>query len=215
MAIDVKICGLNTPDAVAAAVEGGAKYVGFVFYPPSPRMVTPAKAGELALAVPKPVIKVGLVVNPDDRSLQEVVAGGFLDMLQLHGRETPERVLEVNARFGLPVIKCVFIEKPEDVTAASAYEDVADMLLLDALAPKGAAAPGGNALVFEWNLISGRTWKKPWLLAGGLNVGNLETAIAVCRAKAVDVSSGVEISRGVKSPQKIREFLELAQKLSE
>jgi len=234
MTIDVKICGLSTAETVAAAVEGGAKYVGFVFYPPSPRMVTPEAARALAAGVPKHVKKVGLAVNPDDKTLQEIVPGGFLDMLQLHGSEVPERVAEIKARFGLPVIKCVFVDKPEDVEIAQTYEAVADMLLFDALAPGGsqggappiinaggapaapggsqgaAALPGGNALAFDWNLIHGRTWKRPWLLAGGLNVGNLETAIAISGARAVDVSSGVEISHGVKCPDKIRAFLELA-----
>ncbi len=214
MTIDVKICGLSTAETVAAAVEGGAKYVGFVFYPPSPRMVTPEEADALAAGVPKHVNKVGLAVNPDDKTLREIVSGGFLDMLQLHGSEVPERVAEIKARFGLPVIKCVFVDKPEDVEIAQTYEAAADMLLFDALAPGGsqggAALPGGNALAFDWNLIHGRTWKKPWLLAGGLNVGNLETAIATSGARAVDVSSGVEISHGVKCPDKIRAFLELA-----
>lgn len=210
MAIDVKICGLSTPETVAAAVDGGAKYVGFVFYPPSPRYVSLDEARDLAAAVPAHVTKVGLVVNADDRLLGEIVQGGALDMLQLHGVEVAERVSAIRERFGLPVIKSVAVSGPEDVEAAKVYESVADLLLFDALPPDDAALPGGNALIFDWQLIQGRTWNVPWLLAGGLNAGNLSHALNISGAGAVDVSSGVEVSHGVKSPEKIREFLETA-----
>ena len=213
MAIDVKICGLSTPEPVAAAVEGGAKYVGFVFYPPSLRAVTLEQAKELAAAVPKHVKRVGLVVNPDDKTLRSIVKGGFIDLLQLHGREIPERVAEVKKKFGLPVIKAIAISCPDDVEAAKSYEAVADILLFDALAPEHSTTPGGNALAFDWQLIHGYVWKKPWILAGGLNVGNLQKAVLACDATAVDVSSGVEVSRGVKSAGKIREFLKMAEML--
>lgn len=213
MAIDVKICGLTTPETVAAAVEGGAKYVGFVFYPPSPREVTLEQARELAAAVPDHVKKVGLVVNPDDKTLQYIVKGGVIDLLQLHGSEVPERVAEIRKRFGLPVIKAIAVSGPEDVKAAKSYEDVADILLFDALPPEHATTPGGNALAFDWQLIHGQTWKKPWILAGGLNVDNLQKAVRACDATAVDVSSGVEVFHGVKSPDKIREFLRIAEML--
>lgn len=213
MPIDVKICGLSTPETVAAAVEGGAKYVGFVFYPPSERDVTIEQAGKLAAAVPGHVTKVGLAVNPDDHLLEEITAGGFIDMLQLHGGEVPERVAEIKKHFGLPVIKSIAISVPEDVEVAKSYEEAADILLFDALKPEHSDKPGGNALVFDWNLIRDIPWKKPWMLAGGLTAGNLKTAIIVSRAAMVDVSSGVEAEHGVKSPEKIREFLEVAAKL--
>lgn len=210
MPVDVKICGLNAPDAVAAAVDGGARLVGFVFFPASPRAVTPACAGALAAAVPAGIVKVGLVVDADDAALEAIVAGAALDMLQLHGHETPQRVAAVRARFALPVMKAVPIAAEADVAAAHAYEDIADRLMFDARPPKGATRPGGNALAFDWELLAGRRWALPWILAGGLDAGNVAEAVRTSGAPAVDVSSGVEDAPGVKSPEKIRAFLQVA-----
>ncbi len=213
MSPDVKICGLNDPDAVAAAVDGGARFVGFVFFPASPRSVTPTRAGTLAAAVPGGITRVGLVVDADDGTLEEILDGAALDMLQLHGHETPERVVEVRARFGLPVMKAVPIAGAADVAAARAYEDVADRLMFDARPPVGATRPGGNALAFDWELLAGETWNLPWVLAGGLDAGNLAEAVRISGAPMVDVSSGVEDTPGVKNPDKIRAFLEIAKGL--
>jgi phosphoribosylanthranilate isomerase len=211
--IDVKICGLRTPEAVAAAVDGGARYLGFVFFPPSPRHLDPARAAGLMASVPDGVRRVGLVVNADDATLDALVAACPLDMLQLHGHETPERAAAVRMRFGLPILKALPISDQGDVLAARAYEDVADMLLFDARPPKDATRPGGNALAFDWTLLAGTSWKKPWLLAGGLHPGNLAEAVRLSGARAVDVSSGVEDAPGVKSPAKIRAFLDVARVL--
>lgn len=210
--IDVKICGLSTLDAVATAVVGGARWVGFVFFPSSPRNVTPERAAVLAEAVPEVsgVSRVGLFVDPDDEALTRVLTMVPLDVVQLHGRETPERVAEVRARFGRPVIKALPISGPEDLDATRPYEAVSDLLLFDARAPKGATRPGGNAVPFDWTVLRGRTWRRPWLLAGGLHPGNVALALRISGARAVDVSSGVEDAPGIKSAVKIRAFLRAA-----
>jgi phosphoribosylanthranilate isomerase len=213
MGVDVKICGLSDPAAVAAAVEGGARFVGFVFFPASPRAVTPAKAGELGKAVPPGIIKVALVVDADDQALADIVTHAQVDLLQLHGHEGPQRVAEIKARFGLPVMKVVAVASEADVEAVRAYEDVADRLMFDAKPPKDATRPGGNARAFDWALLGGRTWRKPWILAGGLNAGNVAQAVRVSGAQAVDVSSGVEDAPGRKNPKKIIEFLRVASTL--
>ena len=210
MAIDVKICGLNAPGAVKAASAGGAKYVGFVFFPKSPRYVKPATAAELGGYAKPGILKVGLVVDADDELLAEIVASAHLDRLQMHGRETPERVAEVRRRFGLGVIKALPVAGPADVAAAHAYEEVADMLLFDARPPEGADRPGGNALTFDWNLLAAERWRRPWMLAGGLTATNLVEAVQRSQAQAVDVSSGVEDRPGVKNVLKIEEFLKVA-----
>jgi phosphoribosylanthranilate isomerase len=210
MSVDVKICGLNNPDAVAAAVEGGARFVGFVFFPASPRAVTPAKAGELGKAVPPGVVKVALVVDADDQLLADIVKNARVDLLQLHGHESPQRVAEIKARFELPVMKVVAVSSEADVEAARVYEDVADRLMFDAKPPKDATRPGGNARAFDWELLKGRTWRKPWILAGGLNAGNVAEAVRTSGARVVDVSSGVEDGPGRKNPKKILEFLRIA-----
>lgn len=208
MSVEAKICGLNAPDAVAAAVAGGARYLGFVFYAASPRSVTPEEAARLGAGVPEGVLKVGLVVDADDETLARITAGAGLHMLQLHGAESPERVAEIKARFRLPVIKAVPVAGADDVERAGAYEDVADRLMFDARAPAGASRPGGNALAFDWRLIRDRQWRGPWFLAGGLDADNVGEAVRISGARAVDVSSGVEDAPGRKSPDRIRAFLE-------
>jgi phosphoribosylanthranilate isomerase len=211
MSVAAKICGLSSEAAVRAAVEGGATYVGFVFYPPSPRYVTPARAGELCLAVPVRVQRVGLFVNPDDAAIQAALAAVPLDILQFHGNETPERVAEAKRHFGRKVMKAISIAGPKDVAAAARYEDAADMLLFDAKPPRRAdALPGGNGLVFDWQLIAGTTWRLPWMLSGGLTAALLPEAVRISGAKAVDVSSGVERRPGEKDVAKIRAFLAAA-----
>jgi len=215
MAIEVKICGLNSADAVAAAVENGARHVGFVFYPPSPRAIDAARAAELGRAVPAGITKVGLFVDAADETIAQVLAQAPLDMLQLHGDETPRRVKEIRRRFGLPVMKAVRLASAADVAAADAYLAAADLLLFDAKPPPemAGALPGGNAISFDWSLIAGRGWSLPWILSGGLHAGNLAAAIAATHATSVDLSSGVEDSPGRKNPEKIATFLRLAASL--
>lgn len=214
MSIDVKICGVRTPDAIEAAVAGGARYVGFVFYPPSPRSLSPQLAGQLGRAVPTGVRAVGLLVDPDDALLEQVVGQVPLDLLQLHGHETPERVAEIRADFQIPVMKALPIAGPEDLRQVRDYEAVADRLLFDAKPPDNVAAlPGGNGLAFDWTLLAGRDWQRPWMLSGGLTLDNLAEAVAIAGARAVDVSSGVEDRPGAKSPEKIRAFLSRAKAL--
>jgi phosphoribosylanthranilate isomerase len=213
MTVAVKICGLKAPEAVDAAVEGGARLVGFVFFERTPRRVTPAEAAALAARVPRGVVKVGLVVDLDDAALADILAEAPLDLLQLHGRESPERVAEIKARFRVPVMKAVAVSEAGDLERAKAYEGVVDRLMFDAKPPAGAERPGGNAVPFDWSLLSGREWRVPWILAGGLDAGNVAQAVAVSGAATIDVSSGVEDAPGVKSPQKIREFLGIAARL--
>ena len=207
MSTTVKICGLTSPEGIAAAVSAGARYLGFVFFAKSPRHVTPEQAAALAAEVPLGIAKVGLFVNPDDALLQTVLAQVPLDMIQLHGSENPARVTEVRALTGLPVMKAVGVAEPRDLDALWDYGLVADMLLIDAKPPKDAELPGGNGLAFDWRLLAGRQILKPWLLAGGLTPENVSQALRLTRAPGVDVSSGVESAPGVKDPDRIRDFI--------
>ncbi|MEF9605939.1 phosphoribosylanthranilate isomerase, partial [Paracoccus sp. PXZ] len=183
------------------------RYVGFVFFPKSPRHVTPEAAAELAAQVPSGVAKVGLFVDPDDAALDAVLSRVPVDLIQLHGAETPARVAEVKARTGLPVMKAVGVADPQDLHVLWDYGLVADMLLIDAKPPKDAVLPGGNGLAFDWRLLAGRQILKPWLLAGGLTPENVHEAIRLTRPPGVDVSSGVESAPGMKDPERIRRFI--------
>lgn len=203
----VKICGLTRPGDVAAAAAAGAAYVGFVFFPPSPRSVSVEAARALALAAPAGLCKVGLVVDADDALLDALGRHVPLDMLQLHGAETPERVQAIRARSGLPVMKAVGIATKADLPALDRHAQAADQLLVDARPPPGADRPGGNALSFDWRLIAGRRWPLPWMLAGGLTAGNVAEAIRLTGARQVDVSSGVESAPGVKDAARIGAFM--------
>lgn len=207
----VKICGLREPDHVAAAVGAGAAYVGLVFFAKSPRNIEPAAARALALTVPEGVAKVALTVDASDAELDRITAMVPVDMLQLHGHETPERVREVRARYGLPVMKAVGLAGPGDLTALEAFQDVADQILVDAKPPLNADLPGGNGLAFDWRLLLGRVWRRPWMLAGGLTPENVALAIRSTNARQVDVSSGVERAPGVKDAALIRAFIGAAQ----
>ncbi len=215
MSIKAKICGLNHPAAVAAAVAGGASHVGFVFYPPSPRSIDPLKAASLAAGVPAGIVKVGLFVDASDEDIARTLGEAPLDMLQLHGDETPRRVKDVRRKFGKPVMKALRVASAADIAAADEYLPAVDWLLFDAKPPPEMknALPGGNAISFDWSLIAGRGWSKPWMLSGGLNVRNLADAVRITGAKTVDVSSGVEDSPGRKNPEKIAAFLKLAASL--
>ncbi len=205
--VSVKICGLTEAGGVAAAVEAGARYLGFVFFPKSPRDISPDRAAALAGQVPVGIAKTGLFVDPDDAQLDRVLQQVPLDLIQLHGAESPARVAEVRALTGLPVMKAVGVAEPSDLDLLWDYGLVADMLLIDAKPPKGAVLPGGNGLAFDWRLLAGRQILKPWLLAGGLTPENVHEAIRLTRAPGVDVSSGVESAPGVKDPDRIRRFV--------
>ncbi|MDO5632398.1 MAG: phosphoribosylanthranilate isomerase [Paracoccus sp. (in: a-proteobacteria)] len=206
----VKICGLRQAAHVDAAARAGARYLGFVFFPKSPRAVTPDQAAALGADVPPGVARVGLFVNPDDALLTETLAVAPLDLIQLHGGESPSRVVEVRALTGLPIIKAVGVAAPPDLEQLWDYGLVADMLLVDAKAPPGADLPGGNGLAFDWRLMAGRRLLKPWLLAGGLTPGIVAEAIRLTGAPGVDVSSGVETAPGQKDAGLIRDFVAAA-----
>jgi phosphoribosylanthranilate isomerase len=204
--IRIKICGLSQAQHVNAALDAGAAYVGFVFFAKSPRNITIAQAADLANIVPPGIAKVALTVNGDDATLDAIVDGVGLDMLQLHGSESPDRVAQVRARYGLPVMKAVGVRGEADLPALLEYGRVADQLLVDAKPPKGAKLPGGNGLTFDWRLIAGRRWPVPWMLAGGLTADNVAQAIRLTGARQVDVSSGVETAPGVKDAGLIADF---------
>ncbi|OAN50236.1 N-(5'-phosphoribosyl)anthranilate isomerase [Paramagnetospirillum marisnigri] len=210
MAVEVKICGITDEDAMDAAIEAEADYVGLVFYPPSPRAVTPERAAELVEFTPGEITKVGLFVDPDDALLERVLTQVRLDLLQLHGSETPERIEAIRLEYGLPVMKVVPVAIASDLAAAEPFLAVADRLLFDAKPPKGATLPGGNAVSFDWTILKGRSWGLPWMLAGGLTPANVAEAVRISGAGAVDVSSGVERSPGVKDPDLIRAFISAA-----
>lgn len=208
--IRVKICGLRTTADVAAVAASGAAYAGFVFFPKSPRNLTIAQARDLALEAPPGLAKVALVVNADDALLDAITEAMPLDMLQLHGHESPDRVAEVRARYGLPVMKAVGVADEGDLAAVFDYSLAADQILIDAKPPKDAALPGGNGLSFDWRLVAQRRWLRPWMLAGGLTPENVAQAIRLTNARQVDVSSGVESAPGVKDPARIKAFVKAA-----
>ncbi|HVJ44304.1 MAG TPA: phosphoribosylanthranilate isomerase [Dongiaceae bacterium] len=215
MAIEAKICGLRTPEAIDAAIGGGAAFIGLVFYAKSPRHLTAEAAGALSRPVAGKVGRVGLIVDASDDEIAAILAACPLDMLQLQGKETPERVAEIRTKFARPVMKAIAIATAADIAGARIYEAVADRLLFDAKPPKSMAGalPGGNAVSFDWNLLAGQAFRQPWMLAGGLTVTNLAEAVRISGARAVDTSSGVEDRPGVKNLQKINDFLELARHL--
>jgi len=207
MGVAIKFCGLRRAADVDAAVAARARYIGFVFFPKSPRHVAPDRARALALRVPPGVVKVGLAVDPGDAELAALLDRVPLDMLQLHGRETPERVARIKAGFGLPVMKAVGVDCAADLARIDRYAPVADQLLIDAKPPRGADLPGGNGLAFDWRLLAGRKpWSRPWILAGGLTPGNVALAVRLTGAGQVDVSSGVETAPGHKDAARIAAF---------
>lgn len=207
--VSVKICGLTAPDHVRAAVDAGARYLGFNFFAKSPRYVSPRQAAELASHVPVGVAKVALVVNAPDEVLDDITRNAPFDILQLHGGESIERVQQVKDRYGLPVMKVIGVADEADLAAIDAFSDVADQLLIDAKPPKNAVLPGGNGLAFDWRLLAGRKyWRKPWMLAGGLTPDNVADAIRMTGARQVDVASGVESAPGVKDVALMKAFID-------
>jgi phosphoribosylanthranilate isomerase len=215
MALTVKICGLKTPAALDAALEAGADLVGFVFFPPSPRHLGLEAARHLADRVNGRAGIVALTVDATDHTLTDIVREIKPDILQLHGRETPDRVVTVRTRFGLPVMKALPIATRADLSPIRTYAHVADRLLFDARAPKGATRPGGLGKSFDWHLLAGIDPGVPFMLSGGLDVRNVARAIAITNAPGVDVSSSVESKPGVKSPEKIRAFIRAARATEE
>ena len=206
MATRVKICGLTEPAQVERAGRLGAAFLGFVFYPPSPRAVDPALACELVAMVPEGAQSVGLIVDASDHEIETLLEAVPLDLLQLHGHETPERVTTIGLRFGCRTIKALRVETADDLAALDEQADAADMILFDAKPPRDAAWPGGHGLPFDWRALAGRTPAGPWLLAGGLNADNVAAALALTKAPIVDVSSGVESRPGAKDPAKLDAF---------
>jgi len=208
--VRVKICGLSTPADIAAVAAAGVAYVGFVFFPKSPRHVSLDTARDLAARVPASICKVALTVNADDATLDAITDRVAIDMLQLHGQESPDRVLEVKTRYGLPVMKALGVATAEDLPALDVYGRVADQVLVDAKPAPGADRPGGNGVTFDWRLIAGRRWPVPWMLSGGLTPDNVAEAVRLTGARQVDLSSGVESAPGVKDPAKIAAFAAMA-----
>ena len=208
--VRVKICGLRTLADVAAVAASGAAYAGFNFFPPSPRYLTLAEARSLALAAPPGLAKVALTVDADDATLDALIEAMPLDMLQLHGHETPDRVAALRTRYGLPVMKVIGVRDEGDLAALFDFSTVADQLMIDAKPPKGAVLPGGNGLPFDWRLVAQRRWLRPWMLAGGLTPANVAEAVRLTNARQVDVASGVETAPGVKDPARIAAFVQAA-----
>ena len=207
MKVRAKLCGLTTPDDIDAAAAAGAAYIGLVFFEKSPRNVAIETARSLAIHAPVGLAKVALVVNADDAALDRITDRVPLDMLQLHGSESPQRVAAVKARYGLPVMKALGIASRVDVARAQLYSGVADQLLLDAKPPEGEVLPGGNGLSFDWRLLEGESWSVPWMLAGGLRPDNVAEAVRRSAARQVDVSSGIETAPGQKSAELMAKFV--------
>jgi phosphoribosylanthranilate isomerase len=212
MIIDVKICGVERTESVDAAVKHGAAYIGFVFYQPSPRNLTLEKAKELVCRVPKSITRVGLFVDPTNSEIENVLTGTDVNMIQLHGLETPSRVLEIKKLSQLPILKAIKLAKREDLNSATSFYDVADFLLFDSKAPENLenALPGGNAISFDWTLLRHTKIPLPWMLAGGLNANNILEATTSSGASTLDVSSGVESAPGIKDLNLIEKFLTMA-----
>ena len=207
--VRVKICGLTSVQDLQDAATAGASYAGLVFFPASPRAITPAAAADLVAAAPHGLIKVGLLVDADD-ALVDAVAQLPIDMLQLHGQEPPARVAELRARTGLRIMKAIGVRDQNDLAAIDAYAGVADQVLIDAKPPAGATRPGGNAQTIDWRLLRSRRWQTPWMLAGGLSAANVAEAVQTTRTRQVDVSSAVEVAPGIKNLGLMRAFVQSA-----
>lgn len=215
MTVEVKICGIRDAEGFDAAADAGADLIGFVFFPPSPRFVEPAQAQALSARRAGGPLRVGLFVDATDDTLAATLAACPLDILQLHGEESPARAAAIRARFGLPVMKALGIAEAADLDAVAAFAPAVDRFLFDARPPPGGPLPGGNAQPFEWRLMAGRAIPRPWLLAGGLTPRNVAEAIRTAAAPGVDVSSGVERARGVKDPALIHAFVVAARESAE
>lgn len=205
---DIKICGLRTDEALAAALDNGASHVGFIFFGKSPRNIAPAEAGRLRQAARGKAKAVAVTVDADDASLDGIVAAMAPDMLQLHGSESPERIAEVKARYGLPVMKALSLREAGDLAAIAPYRGVADRFLFDAKPPKGSELPGGNGVSFDWRILTSLDADLDYMLSGGLNADNVGEALAIANPPGLDISSGVESAPGVKDVRLIAEFFQ-------
>ncbi|RAK59674.1 phosphoribosylanthranilate isomerase [Phenylobacterium hankyongense] len=208
MSIQAKICGVSTPEAVRAALDGGAAWLGFVFFPKSPRNLSLEAAARLAEPVRGRAKVVALAVDPADSLVDDIARALRPDLIQLHGKETPSRVREIGLRAQAGVIKAVAVSEASDLDRARAYETVVEHLMFDARPPKDASRPGGMGGRFDWTLLAGRRFERPWFLAGGLDPWNLAEAVQQSGARLVDVSSGVERGPGLKDPALITAFLD-------
>ncbi|MEA3536840.1 phosphoribosylanthranilate isomerase [Rhizobium sp. CC-YZS058] len=208
MAIDVKICGLRTPEAVDKAVQRGASHLGFIFFGPSPRNIEPDDAARLADRVRGRTKIVAVTVDADNDMLDEIVSQLDPDLLQLHGHETADRVLEVGAIYGKPIIKAFSVREADDLRGLEAYQGIVERFLFDAKAPKGSLLPGGNGVSFDWRLLAALDGKVDYMLSGGLNADNIGEALSLTGAHAVDVSSGVESAPGVKDLSRMDAFFD-------
>lgn len=206
MALDIKICGLKTDKALAAALAGGASHVGFIFFPKSPRYIEPAEAGHLRQVATGRAKAVAVTVDASDVFLDEIVEKMHPDMLQFHGSETPERVAEVKACYGLPVMKALSFSEPADLERTKPFIGIADRFLFDAKPPKGSELPGGNGLAFDWSILAGLDAGVDYMLSGGLNAANIGDALRLANPPGIDISSGVESAPGVKDPALIEQF---------
>lgn len=208
MALDIKICGLKTPEAVAAALDGGATHIGFIFFPKSPRHITPDAAARLRAAATGRAVAVAVTVDADDEALDEIVKTVRPDMLQLHGGETPDRVRFLKERYNLPVMKAFSIREAGDLEAIAPYRGIADRFLFDAKPPKGSELPGGNGISFDWNLLAALDADIDYMLSGGLNADNIAEALLKTGAPGIDISSGVECAPGEKDVRLIENFFQ-------
>ncbi|MCA0015487.1 phosphoribosylanthranilate isomerase [Mesorhizobium sp. B292B1B] len=206
MALDIKICGLKTDQAMAAALAGGASHVGFIFFAKSPRYVEPAEAGRLREAARGKALAVAVTVDANDAILDEIIDRVRPDMLQLHGSETPERVAELKARYGLAVMKALPLSEAADLERIKPFVGVADRFLFDAKPPKGSELPGGNGVAFDWRILAGLDAGLDYMLSGGLNAANIGDALRLASPPGIDISSGVESAPGVKDPALIEQF---------
>jgi phosphoribosylanthranilate isomerase len=215
MPLIVKICGLSTPETLDTALQSGADMVGFVFFPPSPRHIGLQTARELGQRAEGRAVKVALTVDADDATLANIVETLRPDILQLHGRETMARLRDIKQAYGLPVIKAMAVETPSDLLPLSGYAAVADRILFDARAPKGATRPGGLGAAFDWHVLENLELAVPFMVSGGLTRENVAAAVGLTRAGGVDVSSGVERAPGVKDPEMIEAFIRTARAINQ
>ena len=206
MALDIKICGLKTPETIAAALDGGASHIGFIFFSKSPRYLAPELAGDLRLAARGQADAGAVTVDADNAFLDEIVMAMSPDWLQLHGRETPERVQAIRDRYSLPVMKAISVSEAADLDKIAAYRDVADGFLLDAKPPKGSELPGGNGVTFDWCILAALDADIDYMLSGGLNAANIGEALRLANPPGIDISSGVESAPGIKDVGLIEDF---------
>jgi phosphoribosylanthranilate isomerase len=210
MGVQAKICGIGTPEAVTAALDGGAAFLGFMFFEKSPRNVAPEAAWRLAQPARSRARIVAVLVDPSDAEADRIAQALKPDLIQLHGRETPARAREIGLRTGAAIVKVVPVSEASDVAAAAEFESVAEHLMFETKPPKDATRPGGLGQPFDWTLLAGRRFQRPWFLAGGLDPWNLAEAVRQSGARLLDVSSGVERGPGLKDPALIRAFLDAA-----